>query len=114
MTPTLKTCLLLSLATAPIAAQTSASLSGAVTDASGGAVQSAAVTVTNSGTGAVRNTVTDEAGRYQVSALPVGDYEVRAAKTGFSDELRKGIHLVVGQSATVDLTMQVGQTSQTV
>ena len=101
------------LTLAPLGAQTSAALSGTVTDASGAVVQSAAVTVTNADTGAVRSTVTDLAGYYQVASLPVGDYQVRASKTGFSDELRTGIQLVVGQAATVDLTMQVGQSSQT-
>jgi Carboxypeptidase regulatory-like domain/TonB-dependent Receptor Plug Domain len=114
MTRTLKTCFVLLFAVAPVGAQTSAVLSGTVTDASGGAIQAGAVTVTNIDTGAVRNTVTDAAGRYQVASLPVGDYQVRASKSGFSDELRTGIQLAVGQAATVDLTMQVGQTSQTV
>ena len=114
MTRIAKPCLVVLLAVGPVFAQTSAALSGTVTDASGGALQSAAVTVTMIDTDAVRSTVTDAAGRYQVPSLPVGDYQVRASKAGFADELRTGIHLVVGQAATVDLTLQVGQTSQTV
>jgi predicted porin len=88
-------------------AQVTAVLSGKISDASGSAVPAATVIVTNTDTGAVRNTVTDAAGRYQVASLPVGHYEVRASKPGFSDGLRTGILLAVGQAATADLTMQV-------
>ena len=102
------------LALPPLFAQTSAVLSGTVTDPSAGAIQGAAVTVTNSDTGAVRKTVTDAGGRYQVASLEVGEYRVRAAKSGFSEELRTGIRLAVGQEAFVDLRMQVGQAEQTV
>jgi hypothetical protein len=88
-------------------AQGMAVLSGRVSDASGGAISAATVTVTNTDTGAVRDTVTDAAGRYQAASLPVGHYEVRASKPGFSEGVRTGILLAAGQSATVDLTMRV-------
>ena len=101
-------------AASPICAQTSATLSGAVTDSSGAVVSAAEVTIKNVDTGAVRNTPTDAAGRYQAPSLPVGQYEIHAAKTGFSEQIRAGINLVVGQSATVDLTLSVGQSSQQV
>jgi predicted porin len=91
----------------PASAQVTAVLSGRVSDTSGGVVQAATVTITNTDTGAVRDTVTDASGRYQVASLPVGRYEVRASKPGFSGGLRTGILLAAGQAATVDLTMQV-------
>ena len=72
------------------------------------------MTVTSSETGAVRDTSTDGAGRYEVVSLPIGQYQVRAAKTGFADELRTGINLVVGQAATVDLTLRVGPATQAI
>jgi hypothetical protein len=105
---------LLLAAVSPILAQTSASLSGTVNDASGAVVSAADITIKNVDTGAVRNTTTDAAGRYQVSSLPVGQYEIHGVKTGFTEEVRSGVNLVVGQSATVDLTLRVGQSSQTV
>ncbi len=114
MTPRLKPCCFLLLCAVPLAAQTSASLSGTVKDPTGAAVSAAAVTVTNADTGAVRTAETDGAGRYQVASLPVGKYEVRAGKTGFSDQLRTGINLAVGQDATVDLSLTVGQSTQIV
>ncbi len=93
-------------------AQTSAAVSGTVTDSSGAVVSAADVTIKNADTGAVRSTATDGAGRYQASSLPVGQYEIHAVKPGFSEAVRAGITLVVGQSATVDLSLSVGQSSQ--
>ena len=89
-------------------AQVSASITGTITDPSGAPVPSTTVMVKNLETGAVRNTTTDDAGRYLALSLPVGQYEVRASKSGFQDAVRGGIYLVVGQEATVDLRLQVG------
>lgn len=94
--------------------QVSATLSGTVTDPSGAAVGAAAITVINVGTGVARNTATDNAGRYDVYALPAGEYEVHAKKQGFSEEVRKGIELVVGQDATADLALKLGAISEQV
>ena len=95
-------------------AQVSANLFGMVTDQSGAAVPAAAVTVRNSDTGLARSGMTDQAGRYQFSALPVGWYEVRVKKDGFAEEVRTGIRLVVGQDASVNLRLRVGPVSEEV
>lgn len=95
-------------------AQASASISGLITDASGAAVASASVTLRNVGTGLSRTTITDDAGRFEVYALPVGEYEVRAKKSGFAEEIRAGIHLAVAQDASVDLQLRVGEVTQQV
>jgi len=89
-------------------AQVSASIKGMVTDASGAAVPGVSVTIKNVETGTVRSSVTDDAGRYLVLALHVGEYEVRIARAGFRDAVRSGILLVVGQEASVDLQLQIG------
>jgi len=96
------------LCSSPARGQISANIKGSVSDASGSAVPSASVTVKNLETGALRAAVSDDTGRYLILALPVGEYEVRAAKQGFQDSLRSGIFLVVGQEASVDLRLQVG------
>ena len=102
----------LSLCAVSLYAQVSGVISGTVTDQSGAVVPNATVTATNTGTGAVRQAVADDAGRYQISLLPPGAYDVHVAKTGFQEAIRKGIQLTVNQTATVDLTLQVGQSSQ--
>jgi hypothetical protein len=93
-------------------AQVSASLSGTVTDPSGAAVSNASVTVRDMHTEVQRHVVTDPAGRYQILALPVGEYEIAVKKEGFTEEVRRGIQLAVGQDATVHLRLSVGEVSQ--
>jgi len=88
-------------------AQMSGSIKGTASDASGAPVPSATVSAKNLETGASRDGVTDEAGRYLVASLPVGEYEVRVSKAGFQDAIRNGIRLVIGQEARVDVTLQV-------
>jgi len=105
--------LLLIAAAAPsLRAQVSASIAGVVTDRSGARVPAAAIIVKNLETGAIRSTVTDDAGRYQVLALPVGEYEIRISKTGFQEQIRSGIHLAVEQEAGVYVTLRVGEVKQ--
>ncbi len=95
-------------------AQVSASLTGRVTDQTGAVISGATVNAKNQETGLMRSTVTDSAGRYELPALPVGQYDVSAIKDGFSERVRSGISLVIGQDATVDLSLAVGNVNQQV
>jgi hypothetical protein len=96
------------------AAQVSASLSGLITDPSGATVSAASVTAKNVDTGLSRSVPTDQSGRYRFFALLVGPYEVRVTKQGFAEGIRSGIRLVVGQDATVDLGLRLGQVTEQV
>jgi len=104
--------LLLLIFIATASAQVSAVLSGTVTDSSGAVIAQANVAVKNVETGAVRATVTAEDGHYEFPALPVGEYEIRSKKSGFAEQVRTGVRLVVGQSASVRLELRVGEASQ--
>ena len=95
-------------------AQVSAAISGRVTDPAGATVSGAAVTARNVETRATRATVTDEAGRYSIPALAVGEYEVRVSKQNFQEGVRTGIHLAIGQQATVDMSLRLGQVTEQV
>src|ERR1700730_2339700 len=104
---------LLSFVLAPLAsAQDSAAMVGTVTDPSGAVVARASVTVINVDIGMVRAVVTDNAGRCRVFSLPVGLYEVHVKQSGFPEQVRTGIHLVVGQEAEVDLALRLGQITE--
>ena len=72
------------------------------------------VKVQNLETGAVRDLVTDSAGRYEAPLLPVGPYTVTVEKTGFQPETRSGITLVVGQRAAVDIALHLGAVEQSI
>jgi hypothetical protein len=94
--------------------QATASLSGTVTDSTGATVPGTAITIRNTGTSATESVATDGQGRYGVRDLPIGTYEVTAAKTGFQTAVRRGITLTVGSSPVIDFQLSIGQTSQTV
>jgi hypothetical protein len=96
------------------AAQVSAGLSGVITDPSGAAVSRVTVTVKSLETGLSRTAETGQNGRYSFFALPLGWYEVRVTKTGFAEAIRRGIRLVVGQEASADLSLRVGQVTEQV
>ena len=103
---------LLSFCSLSAAAQEPANLSGRVTDPAGAAVPAASVTANDLDTGISRTALTNQEGQYELFALPVGRYEVRARKDGFAEKVRTGILLVVGQDATADLSLQVGEVNQ--
>jgi len=83
-----------------------------LTDASGGVVDQASTRLANEESGAVRQTTTNGRGRYIFVQLPAGTYQVTAHKNGFQTVIRRGITLAVGQSATVNLRLGVGEASQ--
>jgi predicted porin len=98
--------LLLATGSFPASAQTGASLSGVVTDSMGATLANVEVRIKNADTRATRTIKTDAAGHFQASGLPAGQFEIRAAKSGFADETRTGITLALGQEATIDIKMQ--------
>ena len=91
-----------------------ASVSGTVQDESGAPIPGAVVVVKNVETGAARSLASDAAGRYSTPSVPVGRYEIAASKENFKSQTRTGLDLVVGEHATVDFTLQVGDVKQTV
>ena len=94
--------------------QISASITGTAKDASGAVVPETSVTVKNLESGLTRVVETDPNGGFSVPSLPVGQYEVTAEKAGFKQQVRRGITLVVGQQAVVNLTLEVGEVQQQV
>src|SRR5499426_2843824 len=96
------------LAAGPIGAQVTASVSGGVEDSTGAAVPGASIPVTSLETRAARTLRSDEAGTYRVLSLPVGRYEVKAEAAGFKTALQTGVSLAVGESAVVNLKLEVG------
>src|SRR5216117_259101 len=86
----------------------SATMSGVVHDANGGLVPGVGVTAKHIESGLTRTVITSETGSYRMPALPVGEYEVTAELSGFKQQVRRGITLVVAQEAVVNLTLDVG------
>jgi hypothetical protein len=91
-----------------------ATIQGTVTDASGAAVPDAKVTIKNAGTGATVNATSNAQGRFSVSYINPGTYDMDVTKAGFQTAARKGVTINVGVEAVVDFALQVGQQTQTV
>ena len=86
-------------------AQTTATVSGSVADASGGLVSGATLTAKSMDTGAVRTTSTLGTGRFTFSNVPAGTYEIRAAAPGFRPTVRQGVRVAVGDFAQLDFRL---------
>ncbi|HVY94877.1 MAG TPA: carboxypeptidase regulatory-like domain-containing protein, partial [Bryobacteraceae bacterium] len=93
----------------PLAAQVTATISGRIVDASGAGIGGATVTVKSDETGATRTAVTNDQGSYRVDSLPLGPTEFLVEKDGFKPLEQRGIDLVAGQDATVNLKLELGQ-----
>jgi Carboxypeptidase regulatory-like domain/TonB dependent receptor/TonB-dependent Receptor Plug Domain len=99
----------------PLRAQVvGATLSGTVTDQSGGSLPQATISIRNVATGIARASTTSSAGFYSVPNLLPGAYEVRASAQGFSTVVQTGITLTVGEQQVLNFTLQVGQMTQTI
>jgi carboxypeptidase family protein/TonB-dependent receptor-like protein len=89
-------------------------ISGLVQDSSGAVIGGAMVTIRNVDTGIATALTSDVGGRYVAPNLLIGNYEVRAQQPGFRTEIRSGITLTVGRDEVINLTLNVGQTAETV
>jgi hypothetical protein len=90
-----------------------ATLSGRITDTSGGSVANAAVSVTSTSTGFSRTVQSLESGSFTVPALPAGEYNVTATFAGFGKQT-KTVVLQVGQVAELDFTLTPGNVEEKV
>ena len=94
---------------APVSAQgTTGSISGFVTDDTGGALPGATVTVRHIDTDQKRVMVTDGGGRYRAQQLAPGRYEVTVELQGFRTARVTDLTLTVGQDAGVNMQLKVG------
>ena len=91
-----------------------ATLTGHVEDSQGAIISGATVTVKNTGTGAVRTTVTDGNGLYTVTNLQPGSYEVTTTMNGFSTKTLTGLTLNVGDTQELPISLAVGGVNDTV
>jgi hypothetical protein len=101
--------------TTPLFAQQGTSeLGGKITDPSGAVLPGVTIVVTNEDTGIFREVSTGPGGSYFVSQIVPGRYRIAAKLEGFKSLDRRGIVLTVGQTTTLDLTMDVGTLDETV
>src|SRR5271168_1422368 len=98
-----------------LSAQTTyGSIAGLVADSSGAAISGADVTLTNTGTAEKRVQQSGADGLYSFVNLLPGQYRIEVEKPGFKRITRPDVVVEVGQSARIDIVLQVGDVRQTV
>lgn len=95
-------------------AQERASIVGTVTDASAAVMPGVRIVVTDTGTGVARTVESNAEGSYSAPGLVPGTYEIRAEAKGFKTYTRTGVVLNVRDMVRVDISMVVGEITQTV
>ena len=95
-----------------LGAQTAGTIVGTVRDKTGAVLTEVQLTARHLDTGLTRSTVSHAEGSFVFAAMPVGPYAIRAELSGFRPLVHKGVHLTVGETADVDLTMELGSFDQ--
>ncbi len=106
--------LLVGLFSTPLFAQSQGQINGVVTDSTGGVVPGVTVTAVEQQTGLSRDTISAANGFYTFPSLRPTIYEIRAVLTGFRTIRRTGIELAANQNLTVNVTLELGELSETV
>lgn len=91
-----------------------AAISGTVTDAQESVVPGAHVTVTDTERGTTFTTESNAQGFYNLPAIPIGSYTLKAEAKGFQTSVHPAFELQINQSLKLDVKLQVGNVEQTV
>ena len=97
-----------------LAQQTLGGITGEVSDASGGVIPNAKVTVVDEQTALTRTALTNGSGVYSFVNLPIGSYTVTYTADGYDVQKTQHITVQANRTATVNVSLKVGQTSTTV
>ena len=94
--------------------ETTSAIVGQVTDATSAAIPGATVTITNRETALQRGAKTDDEGRFNFPQLKPGTYSVKVEAGGFDPQRNDNVVSSLGQKQSVNFTLQVAQSNQTV
>jgi hypothetical protein len=90
------------------------SLTGTITDKTGGVIPRVEITIRNTATGALHQTVANTSGQYTMPSLPPGPYEMEFTAAGFKKLLRRGIDVAATDVVRVDAILEIGQVSESI
>src|ERR1700677_2066816 len=94
--------------------ETTSAIVGQVTDATNAAIPGATVTITNRETALQRSAKTDDEGRFNLPQLKPDTYSVRVEAAGFASQQNDYVLAALGQKQTVNFTLRVAQSNQTI
>jgi hypothetical protein len=87
---------------------------GTVSDPSGALIPKVAISARNVNTGIVTNTVTNDAGAYQIPNLQPGNYTISATASGFQTATYNDVQLGQGQQVRLNFNLQLAAGAQSV
>ena len=96
------------------AQETTGTITGTTTDQTGAVLPGVSVTLKNTDTGIVRTVVTNEAGLFTASLLPIGQYEVAFELQGFQSVTLRNVPLHVNDRLQLDGRMTVGAVAESI
>jgi Carboxypeptidase regulatory-like domain len=88
-------------------------IQGSITDATGGVVANAKVTITNTDTGQAAHVTSSSAGTYNSGSLVPGNYSVHVEAAGFKS-VEQGVIVRVGEVSGINISLQVGESKTVV
>jgi hypothetical protein len=95
-------------------AQFRAGIQGTISDAQGGGVDGATVTLTNKETGRVLTFTSNANGVYTFSSLPPGQFSISVEKAGFKKQQLDNVTVAAEQTQSIDVTLEIGEASTSV
>ena len=96
------------------AQQTTGVIRGTVADETGGVLPGVDITARNRDTGITRVAISDDEGRFRLSQLALGTYQVTAELAGFQAGVVQGVALSIVQESVVNITLRVGSITEQV
>ena len=90
-----------------------ASIIGIIVDDTKSVLPGVSVTATDQGSGRVVSVITDDRGQYRLLNVPPGKYTIQGELAGFASVIIRDVELLVGQNASLPMTMKLAQVSET-
>ena len=104
----------LSVIAAALAQTHRGTITGTISDATGAAVANASIQVRNVATAQIYSGVSTATGKFTISNLPAGGYQLTVQVLSFKTYLRKGLNVAPLQTIRADIALEVGSNAETV
>jgi len=89
-------------------------MTGTISDTTGGVIPGVKIVATNVETGARYETISTETGNYTLAQIPAGVYQLSAELPGFKRYVRQGITVLVAQTLRLDIALEVGSNTESI
>ncbi len=107
-------CVVLTISIYGQSSATTASITGVVHNTAGEVIPKVSISLRDIATNQTRQIQSESDGSFRVTALTVATYEIKADSSGFANYINPQVTLVLGQTTTLDITLQPANVSETV